>query len=69
MRSPTSLDAYIAERASVAEQRSKYNVLSLLAESVELNVRAYWLKPGRLADLAGCRALTICEPAGAGAAL
>ena len=42
MRSPTPLDAYIAERASVAEQRPKYNVLSLLAESVELNVRAYW---------------------------
>ena len=71
VRSPTPLNAYIAERASVAEQRPKYNVLNLLAESVELNVRAYWLtlQIGRLADLAGCRALTVCVPAGAGAAL
>lgn len=55
VRSPTLLDAYIAERASVAEQRPKYNVLNLLAESVELNVRAYWLtlQIGKLADLAG----------------
>jgi hypothetical protein len=47
-------DAYIAERAGPAEARQKFHVLSLLAESVELNVRL------RGACLAFCSAGAWC---------
>ena len=64
------LNAYVAEQAAPAQRRERFYVLSLLAESVELNVRlaCCWLLPWP-----GCLAVAVltapCCCAGSGAAL